>query len=59
MTVLAQSHLNLISRKTDVACIKFADLAKSGIKAVAFDKDNCLTAPYEMTLHPPFKVPLT
>ncbi|KAJ1970197.1 hypothetical protein IWQ62_000106 [Dispira parvispora] len=39
----------------DIRHLDFARLKASGIKAVAFDKDNCLTRPYETRLYPPFQ----
>ncbi|KAJ3290005.1 hypothetical protein HDU79_003620 [Rhizoclosmatium sp. JEL0117] len=30
-------------------------LKREGIKAICFDKDNTLTAPYSVDIHPPFK----
>ncbi|KAL1920832.1 uncharacterized protein VTP21DRAFT_11467 [Calcarisporiella thermophila] len=39
----------------DFRYINFKDLYESGFRAVAIDKDNCLTAPYETELHPPFR----
>ncbi|KAF9104418.1 hypothetical protein BGX27_010108 [Mortierella sp. AM989] len=44
---------NLIVR--DIRDINFEQLHKSGIAAIAFDKDNCLTRPYGNDLYPPFK----
>ncbi|KAF0391232.1 HAD-superfamily phosphatase [Gigaspora margarita] len=38
----------------DIRDIKFELLKKKGIKALAFDKDNTLTAPYENEIYPPF-----
>ncbi|KAF8925975.1 hypothetical protein BGZ58_000302 [Dissophora ornata] len=38
----------------DIRDINFEQLHKSGIVAIAFDKDNCLTRPYGHDLHPPF-----
>lgn len=41
----------------DMSCINYAKLKKQcDIQAIAFDKDNCLTAPYVSTIHSPFKV---
>lgn len=40
----------------DIRDINFEQLHKAGIIAIAFDKDNCLTKPYGLELHPPFKV---
>ncbi|KAG0239183.1 hypothetical protein BGW41_007874 [Actinomortierella wolfii] len=39
----------------DIRNINFGELHKAGIKAVAFDKDNCLTRPYSNDLYPPFE----
>ncbi|KAI7898666.1 mitochondrial PGP phosphatase-domain-containing protein [Cokeromyces recurvatus] len=40
----------------DIRHIQFSNLKKIGnIKAIGFDKDNCLTAPYVSTINPPFK----
>ncbi|KAJ1724499.1 hypothetical protein LPJ53_001269 [Coemansia erecta] len=38
----------------DIRAIPFAALRTAGIKYLVFDKDNCLTAPYIDSLHPPF-----
>jgi phosphatidylglycerophosphatase GEP4 len=38
----------------DVTQIPFQKLKDSGVKAIAFDKDNTLTAPYESTIYLPF-----
>ncbi|KAG1055402.1 hypothetical protein G6F46_004641 [Rhizopus delemar] len=39
----------------DMSCINYAKLKKQcDIQAIAFDKDNCLTAPYVSTIHSPF-----
>ncbi|KAI1299945.1 hypothetical protein EDD11_006347 [Mortierella claussenii] len=54
--VLASPRLmvpNLVVR--DIRDINFEQLHKSGIIAIGFDKDNCLTKPYGQELHPPFK----
>lgn len=41
----------------DMSCINYAKLKKQcDIQAIAFDKDNCLTAPYVSTIHSPFNV---
>lgn len=41
----------------DIRQIHFGNLKRLGhIKAIGFDKDNCLTAPYVSTIHPPFRV---
>lgn len=40
---------------TDINSVDFAALKKAGIKGVVFDKDNCLTSPYESTVHPQIK----
>ncbi|KAI8061705.1 mitochondrial PGP phosphatase-domain-containing protein [Gongronella butleri] len=39
----------------DIREIPFQQLKDRGIKAIAFDKDNCLTAPYQHQIHPPFQ----
>lgn len=40
----------------DIRHINFRQLKQhANIKAIGFDKDNCLTAPYVSTIHPPFK----
>ncbi|KAF9959240.1 hypothetical protein BGZ65_000694 [Modicella reniformis] len=39
----------------DIRDINFEQLHKSGILAIGFDKDNCLTRPYASDLNPPFK----
>ncbi|KAG0337146.1 hypothetical protein BG004_007759 [Podila humilis] len=44
---------NLVVR--DIRDINFAQLHKAGIRAIAFDKDNCLTRPYGNDLYPPFE----
>ncbi|KAF9546404.1 hypothetical protein EC957_009753 [Mortierella hygrophila] len=44
---------NIVVR--DIRDINFEQLHKAGIIAIAFDKDNCLTKPYGLELHPPFK----
>ncbi|KAF9933845.1 hypothetical protein FBU30_004241 [Linnemannia zychae] len=44
---------NIVVR--DIRDINFEQLHKSGIVAIAFDKDNCLTKPYGLELYPPFK----
>lgn len=44
-----------VLRTLDVRDIDFRFLARSGIKAVVFDKDNTLTAPYAAAIHPPFQ----
>ncbi|KAJ3000623.1 hypothetical protein HDV02_004308 [Globomyces sp. JEL0801] len=38
----------------DMRSIPFVDLHKRGFKAIVFDKDNTLTAPYKNDIHPPF-----
>ncbi|KAI8089803.1 mitochondrial PGP phosphatase-domain-containing protein [Halteromyces radiatus] len=48
---LAMPHIIV----NDIREIPMASLKKHGIKAMAFDKDNCLTAPYMSNIHPPFK----
>lgn len=40
----------------DIRQINFKNLKNhANIKAIGFDKDNCLTAPYVSTIYPPFK----
>ncbi|ORZ02691.1 mitochondrial PGP phosphatase-domain-containing protein [Syncephalastrum racemosum] len=39
----------------DLRSIPFRQLKQDGIRAMAYDKDNCLTAPYVTSIHPPFK----
>ncbi len=40
----------------DVRSIDFAHLhAVQGVRAIALDKDNTLTAPYALGLHPPYQ----
>ncbi|KAK9681385.1 hypothetical protein K7432_015647 [Basidiobolus ranarum] len=39
----------------DIRDINYQKLKEGGIQTIAFDKDNCLTAPYDNQLHPPFK----
>ncbi|CAO3622141.1 unnamed protein product [Cunninghamella blakesleeana] len=48
---LAMPHIII----NDLRELPIAELKKNGIKAIAFDKDNCLTAPYVQEIHPPFK----
>eukprot|EP01133_Synstelium_polycarpum_P013721 gene13721-16175_t len=38
----------------DIRDIEFEALYKMGFRAVLFDKDNTLTEPYKMMVHPPF-----
>ena len=38
----------------DIRCLDYTKLQKAGIKALAFDKDNTLSAPYEKRIHPEF-----
>jgi predicted HAD superfamily phosphohydrolase YqeG len=40
----------------DVSCIDFVNLKRAGIRAVVFDKDNTLSSPYEITVHPAAEV---
>ena len=40
----------------DIRAIDFAKLRHCGIRAVVFDKDNCLTLPYAQHLHAPLEV---
>lgn len=40
----------------DIRQINFKNLkSQANIKAIGFDKDNCLTAPYVSTIYPPFE----
>ncbi|CAO3611953.1 unnamed protein product [Cunninghamella echinulata] len=48
---LAMPHIII----NDLRELPIAELKNKGIKAIAFDKDNCLTAPYVPTIHPPLK----
>ncbi|KAG2222800.1 hypothetical protein INT45_011610 [Circinella minor] len=49
---LAMPHIIV----NDIRNIHFQQLKNQGqIQAMAFDKDNCLTAPYIPEIHPPFK----
>ncbi|KAI9493583.1 HAD superfamily phosphatase [Zychaea mexicana] len=44
----------------DVRNIHYEQLKNQGrIQAMAFDKDNCLTAPYVPEIYPPFKIAWT
>lgn len=36
--------------------IPFKQLEESGIEALCFDKDNCITLPYQRALHPSIEV---
>lgn len=38
----------------DLTHLDFKRLKKDGFKAIVFDKDNTLTAPYSSQIHPPF-----
>ncbi|KAH9252167.1 HAD phosphatase, family IIIA [Batrachochytrium salamandrivorans] len=40
----------------DISSLPFAKLKLAGFKAIAFDKDNTLTAPYACGIHPPFQM---
>ncbi len=40
----------------NMSMIDFGALEASGIRVVIFDKDNCLTRPYENSIHAPFAV---
>ncbi len=44
-----------INNTLDITKIDFAAAKREGIKAVVFDKDNCITLPYSMTVYPPVK----
>ncbi|PVU99818.1 hypothetical protein BB559_000389 [Furculomyces boomerangus] len=48
---LAKPHLIV----KDLRSIPFQKLYDSGIRFLAFDKDNCLTRPYENKLYEPFE----
>lgn len=50
------SYTLLIPSKTvaNITKINWSDLNSQGIRAIAFDKDNTLTAPYSSVLHPEF-----
>ncbi|KAI8879281.1 HAD-superfamily phosphatase [Backusella circina FSU 941] len=39
----------------DIRAINYASLKQSNIKAIGFDKDNCLTEPYISTIYKPFE----
>ncbi|KAI8923018.1 mitochondrial PGP phosphatase-domain-containing protein [Entophlyctis helioformis] len=39
----------------DIRQLPVAKLREAGFCAIAFDKDNTLTAPYAMEIHPPFQ----
>ncbi|KAJ3070403.1 hypothetical protein HDU98_006587 [Podochytrium sp. JEL0797] len=39
----------------NIARIDFRALKKAGVQAVCFDKDNTLTAPFAVNIHPPFE----
>ncbi|KAJ1981713.1 hypothetical protein H4R35_000606 [Dimargaris xerosporica] len=39
----------------NIRSLDFSLLQRAGIQAIAFDKDNCLTRPYESYLYPPFQ----
>ncbi|KAJ3158424.1 hypothetical protein HDU86_002893 [Geranomyces michiganensis] len=39
----------------DVRSINYPTLKAAGVRVMAFDKDNTLTAPYVDTVHPPFE----
>ena len=43
---------------SNITEIPFDSLKNQGFIAIAFDKDNTLTAPYELDIYPPFKVNL-
>ncbi|KAJ3417357.1 hypothetical protein HDV05_004822 [Chytridiales sp. JEL 0842] len=48
---LAVPHLTV----PDIRHIPFKRLRETGLKAIVFDKDNTLTAPYVNEIHPPFQ----
>eukprot|EP00123_Amoebidium_parasiticum_P022757 comp9427_c0_seq1/m.4479 comp9427_c0_seq1/g.4479 ORF comp9427_c0_seq1/g.4479 comp9427_c0_seq1/m.4479 type:complete len:207 (-) comp9427_c0_seq1:105-725(-) len=39
----------------DISHIDFSALHKGGCRAIVFDKDNCLTAPYALEIYPTIK----
>ncbi|KAJ2501117.1 hypothetical protein GGH96_002149 [Coemansia sp. RSA 1972] len=39
---------------SDIRALSWDKLRKRGIRFLVFDKDNCLTAPYVSTIHPPY-----
>jgi phosphatidylglycerophosphatase GEP4 len=41
---------------TDIRQIDFVKLKEQGVKVMAFDKDNCLTAPYQNNVSAEFEV---
>ncbi|RUS34755.1 hypothetical protein BC938DRAFT_478750 [Jimgerdemannia flammicorona] len=53
LTYLCTSAPQLYGK--DVRHINFRQLKSSGFRALAFDKDNCLTAPYQSIIYPPFQ----
>ncbi|KAI9146046.1 mitochondrial PGP phosphatase [Paraphysoderma sedebokerense] len=48
---LAVPHISV----PDIRYLNYKSLRAAGFKAIAFDKDNCLTAPYQDVIHDPFK----
>jgi phosphatidylglycerophosphatase GEP4 len=40
---------------SDIRNINYTKLKQAGFKAIAFDKDNTLSAPYSTHVHPEFK----
>ena len=40
----------------DIRDLDFGNLRKEGFTAIAFDKDNTLSAPYASHIYPPFAV---
>ncbi|KAL7752029.1 hypothetical protein RI367_002557 [Sorochytrium milnesiophthora] len=56
--VLANRRLAVPNHSVaDVRDIDFMQLRQRGISHLVFDKDNCLTAPYESHIYPPFEGP--
>lgn len=41
---------------SNLSSLDFDHLYQCGFRGIAFDKDNTLTAPYALEIHPPFKV---
>jgi predicted HAD superfamily phosphohydrolase YqeG len=55
-TVLFYYAHSKYQRLKDVRSINYASLKQANIKAIGFDKDNCLTEPYISTIYKPFEV---
>lgn len=52
-------HSAMLIRYLDIRGIEYENLRnKIGVQAMAFDKDNCLTAPYVPRIHSEYKVTL-